>query len=102
MHKLLHIQAFSAREFLETIISHDLPPSKTGLRSFIVISMPLEGAARSEGAVLGHYVSVDYVHELEGGGVEILLALCVSNPTGAIPQIVFFVFVLTDYSIERC
>lgn len=78
MHKLLHVQAFSAREFLETIISHDLPPSEEGLRSFIVISMPLEGTARSESAVLGHYVSVDYVHELEDGGVEIFLALCVS------------------------
>lgn len=63
---------------METVISHDLPDSENGLRSFIVVSMPLEGSVRSESAVLGQYVSVDYVHELEEGGVEILLALCVS------------------------
>lgn len=40
--------------------------------------MPFTGEARSESAVLGRYVSVDYIHELENGGVEIFLALCVS------------------------
>ncbi|KAI5840263.1 hypothetical protein DFP73DRAFT_517685 [Morchella snyderi] len=85
VHKLLHVQAFSAREFLETVISHDLPESKNGLRSFIVVSMPLEGNARSKSVVLGQYVSVDYVHELEEGGVEILLALC-SDAKGSIPR----------------
>lgn len=76
---MLHVQAFSAREFLETIIFHDLPPFSNGLRQFIAISMPLEGEAKSESAVLGRYVSVDYIHELENGGVEIFLALSVSD-----------------------
>lgn len=78
VHKLLHVQAFSAREFLQTNISHDLLPLSSGLRQFIVISMPLTGQARSESAVLGRYVSVDYVHELENGGAEVFLTLCVS------------------------
>lgn len=42
--------------------------------------MPFTGEARSQSAVLARYVSVDYVHELENGGVEIFLALCVSAP----------------------
>lgn len=41
--------------------------------------MPFAGEARSQSAVLARYVSVDYVHELENGGVEIFLALCVST-----------------------
>lgn len=80
IHKLLHLQAFSAREFLQAVISHDLPPLSGGLRQFIVISMPLIGESRSESAVFGRYVSVDYVQELENGRVEIFLVLCVSTP----------------------
>lgn len=101
VHKLLHVQAFSAREFLETVISHDLPDSENGLRSFIVVSMPLEGNVRSESAVLGQYVSVDYVHELKEGGVEILLALCVSY---IIPPDTSILTQLTPtiQTIERC
>lgn len=41
--------------------------------------MPLIGESRSESAVFGRYVSVDYVQELENGRVEIFLVLCVST-----------------------
>lgn len=54
-----------------------MPKDEEGLRSFVVVSLPLEGELVSTSDVRGRYVSVDYVRELQDGEVEIFMALCV-------------------------
>ena len=104
VHKLLHVQAFSAREFLETIVSRDLPPLQPQSqphqqrpadaddqpegggpqRSCIVVSVPRQGTLKDTAAhAHGVYVSVETVRELEDGTVEVTTAcsvLCQSPP----------------------
>ena len=77
MRRFLNIQALAGREFLESAISSDMPEDEEGLRSFVVVSLPLEGELVSTSDVRGRYVSVDYVRELQDGEVEIFMALCV-------------------------
>lgn len=80
VHKLLHIQAFSPREFVNTIVMQDRPVTQDGRRSCIVISLPREGAVKDKAHALGVYVSVETVRELGDGKVEIVMASTVSLP----------------------
>lgn len=104
VHKLLHVQAFSAREFLETIVSRDLlpfaplpqaqlqsqqqsheqqPPADQpdgggAQRSCIVVSVPRQGVPNDAAAhAHGVYVSVETVRELADGTVEVITACSV-------------------------
>lgn len=90
---MLHIQAFSAREFLETVIFHEFPPAPTGFdgtdttprRSFVVISKPAEGALKDEKDVRGVYTCVERVWEREDGTVDLYFAVT-SDAGGSIPR----------------
>ncbi|RPB01770.1 hypothetical protein L873DRAFT_1675516, partial [Choiromyces venosus 120613-1] len=82
--RFLHIQAFAGREFLASIISKDLP-EMDGRRSTMVIALPIEGKMVSKSDVRGKYISVEYIHELEDGEVEIFTAVC-SDAGGNIPR----------------
>lgn len=72
--KLLHIQAFSARSFLQTLIYHEFPVAPGAKRAFIVISVPTEGEAAN---VRGMYACAEIVQETEEG-VELICVLTVS------------------------
>jgi hypothetical protein len=77
--KLVHIQAFSPREFLQTVILHELPKS-TGKRSFITISIPRVGNIENPSNAKGVYTAIDAVTEVGDGKVEIITAISVSSP----------------------
>jgi hypothetical protein len=75
-----NVQAFSAREFTESIIVKDLPPVNSRRRC-IIVSLPRVAEVRDSANVAGVYVSVETVMELEdGAGVEVVMAVCVSFP----------------------
>lgn len=88
---MLHIQAFSAREFLETVIFHEFPPAPfddtdaTPRRSFIVISKPKEGPLKDAKDVRGVYTCVERVWETEDGNVDLFFAVT-SDARGSIPR----------------
>ncbi|TGZ79633.1 hypothetical protein EX30DRAFT_333191 [Ascodesmis nigricans] len=103
--KLLHIQAFSAREFLETVLCYEFPPHPPSAtystssashlpapstitpspRSFLVISKPKSGALRDPKDVRGVYTCVERTFEMEDGGVEMFFAVT-SDAGGSIPR----------------
>ncbi|KAL7267682.1 hypothetical protein RUND412_009718 [Rhizina undulata] len=82
--KNVTITGFSPRVFLQTIIHGDRPKSPAGKRCFMVVAVPTEGEVL-KGEVRGWYTAVEYVRELEEGGVEYLMALT-SNAGGSIPR----------------
>ncbi|CCX13037.1 hypothetical protein FPQ18DRAFT_292905 [Pyronema domesticum] len=82
--KLVHIQAFSPREFLQTVILHELPKS-TGKRSFITISIPRVGNIENPSNAKGVYAAIDAVREMGDGKVEIITAIS-SDAGGSIPR----------------
>lgn len=86
VHKLLHVQAFSPREFINTIVTQDRPPAAGGRRSCIVVSVPREGVLNDKAHALGVYVSVETVRELGDGRVEIVMASVVSAPLSRVPR----------------
>ncbi|KAI5854995.1 hypothetical protein BZA05DRAFT_334645, partial [Tricharina praecox] len=84
VHKLLHVQAFSAREFLETIVYKDLSP-KDGPKCCIIISMPTAGEIKDPAHAHGVYTSVETLREVGDGKVEVIMSLT-SNAGGNIPR----------------
>ncbi|KAF8533307.1 hypothetical protein BDD12DRAFT_865944 [Trichophaea hybrida] len=65
VHKLLHVQAFSAREFIQTIISRDLEEEESERRrSCVIVSVPKKGEIKDTSHALGVYTSVDMVREV--------------------------------------
>ena len=76
VHKLLHVQAFSAREFIETVVYKDLP-QPDGTKCCIVITLPLQGAIRNPAHAHGAYTSVETIREVGDGVVEVVTALTV-------------------------
>ncbi|KAF8241518.1 hypothetical protein K440DRAFT_624480 [Wilcoxina mikolae CBS 423.85] len=86
VHKLLHVQAFSAREFIQTIISRDLEEEEPELRrSCVIVSVPKKGEIKDTSHALGAYTSVDMVREVGDGKVEVIMACC-SDARGNIPR----------------
>ncbi|GAA6045970.1 hypothetical protein NBRC10513_005369 [Rhodotorula toruloides] len=90
-------QAFPAsnRDFTFLLLTTPLPPrpsasdSARTLRSFMVISLPVEHPAE-KGYVRGRYVSVEHVQKLdeaEGGGIEWVMAVS-SSAGGMVPRII--------------
>ncbi|PRQ78056.1 Protein of unknown function (DUF3074)-domain containing protein [Rhodotorula toruloides] len=95
--KTLYHQAFPAsnRDFTFLLLTTPLPPrpsasdSARTLRSFMVISLPVEHPAE-KGYVRGRYVSVEHVQKLdeaEGGGIEWVMAVS-SSAGGMVPRII--------------
>ncbi|KAI5820132.1 hypothetical protein BZA77DRAFT_350115 [Pyronema omphalodes] len=82
--KLVHIQAFSPREFLQTLILHEHPKS-TGKRSFITVSIPRVGNIGNPSNAKGVYTAIDSVSEVGDGKVEIITAIS-SDAGGSIPR----------------
>ncbi|BGP23440.1 START-like domain containing protein [Rhodotorula toruloides] len=93
----LYHQAFPAsnRDFTFLLLTISLPPrpippdTARQLRSFIVISIPVEHPAE-KGYVRGRYVSVEHVQELdeaEGGGIEWVMAVS-SSAGGMVPKLI--------------
>ncbi|KAI5803072.1 hypothetical protein EDC01DRAFT_645696 [Geopyxis carbonaria] len=86
--KLLHIQAFSAREFVQTIMGRDLPDGEGGRsgRAFVVLGKPTKMKTQGSGKVRGVYTCVEYVEELPNGeGCRFLFAVT-SDAGGSIPR----------------
>jgi len=84
--KALHIQKFSGRDFLQSIVYRDIvPPSESKGRSFVIVSVPIEGELRSKSDVRGRYAQVEYVQEMSDGKIEVILTLC-SDAGGSIPR----------------
>ncbi|BGP30747.1 hypothetical protein JCM10296v2_002504 [Rhodotorula toruloides] len=91
-----HLLCFKVnRDFTFLLLTTPLPPRPSAsdsthtLRSFIVISIPVEHPAE-KGYVRGRYVSVEHVQELdeaEGGGVEWVMAVS-SSAGGMVPKII--------------
>lgn len=89
--KMLHIQAFAAREFYETVFFHEFAPApfddadSKPRRNFIVISKPKEGAVKDPKDVRGVYTCVERMWETEDGGLDLYFA-CTSDAGGSIPR----------------
>ncbi|KZT35074.1 hypothetical protein SISSUDRAFT_1051962 [Sistotremastrum suecicum HHB10207 ss-3] len=85
----------SPRVFTVYQLTH-LPPSSPGIpKEGYIVSIPIDLsspgdealAEKEEKAVRGRYVSVEYIKELEDGGVEWIMATS-STPGGNIPNFV--------------
>ncbi|KAA8895671.1 hypothetical protein FN846DRAFT_968485 [Sphaerosporella brunnea] len=85
VHKLLHIQAFSAREFLEAIICKEFPEQDGQKKQCVIVSLPREGQIKDASHAHGVYVSVDVIRDLGDGKSEVIMACC-SDARGNIPR----------------
>ena len=56
------------REFAELLLTTDMPESADGLRSFIVVQVPVLDVPTSSGHERGKYISIEHVEELSRDG----------------------------------
>jgi hypothetical protein len=56
------------REFAELLLTTDMPESADGLRSFIVVQVPVLDVPTSSGHERGRYISIEHVEELSRDG----------------------------------
>ena len=56
------------REFAELLLTTDMPESAAGLRSFVVVQVPVLDVPTSSGHERGKYISIEHVEELSRDG----------------------------------
>jgi hypothetical protein len=87
VNKLLHIQAFSAREFLETVMFKEFPERDGVGKQCVVVSLPRVGEIFDASHAHGVYVSIDVIRDLGDGKSEVIMACTVSLiPGGRISE----------------
>jgi hypothetical protein len=78
VNKLLHIQAFSAREFLETVMYKEFSERDGVGKQCVIISLPRVGDIKDASHAHGVYVSIDVIRDLGNGKTEVIMACTVS------------------------